>query len=126
MLRIVQRMRPEAVLVHRAVSYGVPMMVPPNGVGNGYPVHELRELIGAYWTHDQMPVIRHEAVRDEADRMQSNACRQDPKEGAIVVGPSEERQTTSAAIGHMEAGRKGVLTRTSGHSGPSACNRDAS
>jgi hypothetical protein len=73
--------------------------VPPLGVGEGQPTQEPRQVAVASRPDDEVPVVGHEAVRQEADRVALAGLGEDPLEGFVVAVVLEERQ---AAVGPVE------------------------
>src|SRR5581483_11713021 len=59
----------EAALIDGPLADGLTMMLPSHGMGNGYPVQELRERAGIDRAQHQVPVIREDAVRQQPRRV---------------------------------------------------------
>jgi hypothetical protein len=103
-IKRVDRMALESTLIHRTLADRPAAVTPSDAMGNGYPVHQLRQLEGTVRTQDEMPVIRENAVRKEADRMTCQTLSQDRQKRAIVIRSGEDVRLTDAAIVHMKEG----------------------
>ena len=74
-------------------------------------------------THDDVPVVRHQAVGDEARRVAGESVREDVEKGGIVVPPVKKRDLSGAAIEQVVVAGTDRGARASGHVG---CLRVAS
>ena len=92
----------ESTLIDRTFSDRPAAVTPSDAMGNGYPVHQLRQLEGTVRTQDEMPVIRENAVRKQADRMTGQTLSQDRQKRAIVIRSGEDVRLADAAIVHMK------------------------
>jgi hypothetical protein len=103
-IKRVDRMALESTLIYGTLSDCPAAVTPSDAMGNGYPVQEFRQLEGTVRTQDQMPVIRENAVRKQADRMTCQALSQDRQKRAIVIRSREDVRLADAAIVYMEEG----------------------
>ena len=94
--------RVKTSLVHRPLADGLVVTMPADRVGSGDPLHERRELPGASRTHDEMPMVRHDAVGNQLHRMQRQALLEDREKGPIIGSIHEDPNFSDTAIDDMK------------------------
>src|SRR5688572_20667934 len=77
------------------------MGVPALGVRERQPADESGELAIAARPDDEMPVIRHEAVGQEASFGPLDGLQQDVLKGFVIGGRVKDREPGIGAIQHM-------------------------
>ena len=107
--------RLESSLVEVAGSFGAVMGVPPHGVRVRQPAEEVRELRVGLGPYDEVPVIRHDRVREEWQPLAGDRFFQNPFEGLVVFGVLEQREPRNSPIEHMKARSGRADTRSSWH-----------
>jgi hypothetical protein len=105
----------EPPLVDGPLSNGAAMMVIADGMGNRYPMHQPRQARWVRWTHDQMPVVRENAVGKQPNRMPFQARLEHRQKGPVVVWAQEDRRLADAAIDNVEEVTSERAPKTSGH-----------
>jgi len=110
----------EAALVEMSVAYFMVMLLPASRVGHGEAGHECRELPGSRRAEEQMPVIRHDAVGEEADGNGCKGVSHDAFEGGEVLVFLEDFAAADAAVEDMKDHSGGGDARGAGHDGE--CN----
>src|SRR5262245_26261281 len=89
-------------LVERTLADRVAMVVPADGMGRGYPLHEPGECQRSLRLDDKVPVIAEHAIREQADRILLQSCFERRKKRPIVGGTSEDHRLSDAPIDHVE------------------------
>jgi hypothetical protein len=69
-------------------------------------------------THDEMPAIRQQAVRDESNRMMPHGFLQHPKPPLIIARPLKPARTIVSPAEHVEEMKLGLLATGFAHQGP--------
>src|SRR5208337_4868110 len=95
------RERFEPALVHVAASPGVPLGVPPLGVGQSQPANESRELSVLPRPDNQVPVIGHDAVGQQPCSRAIDGLFQDPLKRLVVLVFLKDRHPRVGAIEDM-------------------------
>lgn len=125
-MRRVNRKRLEPALVDGALPDRLPAAVQFLRVGSGYPLHQAREPVRSHGPDNEVPVRRHQAVRDETHRMARESPVQHLQEPAIIPRILEERDLSCAAVDDMEiTGFAGGAWTTWHREPPADSNRDA-
>jgi hypothetical protein len=89
-------------LIDATGSDGAPVSVPPHAVGACNKLHETPEIPVVSWPQDEVKVIRHDAVGQDAHGHLLEAQDDTTQERQIVVIGLEEPQLSGAAVHHME------------------------
>jgi len=110
-----------AALIDGAGAGAVMMLVPSNGVGSRYPLHEPDECGRAAGREHEMPVIRQHAERHQPDRMIGEPLFQNGEKGPIIRGPHEQRHPSGAAVDDVKVRGQQVGAARSRHDEASAC-----
>ena len=86
-----------------------PDAAPAHVMGSGYPSHEFRELTWVGGASNEVPVIRHDAVRNQPHRVAMEAVAENREKCAIVRRPQEEGRAASCVVdGVKEVGVDGL------------------
>jgi hypothetical protein len=85
-----------------AGSDGIMMQMPATDMCCGQPLHETRQVAILQRPQDQMPVIRHEAIAQNADKNFGLSFCQDFFERGIVSVISENRIPTISTVDYVK------------------------
>jgi len=72
------------------------------GMGSRYPLQQRHQPRRSRGADDELPVVGHDAVRDQSHRMALEALAQDPEKRAVIRGSQEFRTAGGPVAGHME------------------------
>lgn len=78
--------------------------VPSLGMCARDPVHQSRKICHTVADNDEVPVIRHQAVRNYFHGRFREALPNDPEKGDVVGGTVKDRRAAHRAIDHVEHG----------------------
>jgi hypothetical protein len=106
----------ETTLVDGSLTDALAVAVPPPRVGSAYPVHQLRQPVRVDRTHDEVEVVRQNAVGDEPHGMAAQALIEHGQKGPIIGGALKERRLSHAAIDDVKEPRRRCVARSSRHS----------
>ena len=88
----------------------VVVLLPTGGVGDRQPLHERGQFLALFGPEHKVPVIRHQAVGENADWGFVERLAEDFLEGGVVVFVMKERLPIDASIENVErhSGRCGA------------------
>ena len=105
-------------LVEVAAAGAAAVLVPAADVGDGEPLHEAPELAVGGGQQDQVPVVAHEAVGEQADAGEGGeGFGEHFQEGGVVAGGVEDGRAGVAAVEHVEHDAAGGDAGGAGHGG---------
>jgi hypothetical protein len=107
--------RLESALIDCAASSTVSGASPLHGVAGAESVHERRKRIIGLRPHDEVPVIGHDAVREDLNREMALRLDQYLEVRFVVLLMLEERDSLDRTVEDMKDQAAGELPRTSGH-----------
>ena len=115
-LRLVKGTRMESTRSPNAFESGV--------VGSGYPAQELCQTVRPRRTNDEVPVVRHDAVRNQSHGMTAQPTIQNRKK-RTVIGRSEKHGLAARRVtDHMKETRADVRSPRFQHGAVSFRNSD--
>ncbi len=91
----------EAALIHMTRSRTPVVRVPTLGMGVRQPTEEIRDRVILLRPEHKMPMIGHEAIRQESDGMFGQRFNQNPFEGIVIARLLKERQACDRPIDGM-------------------------
>ncbi len=91
--------------------------LPPPRVRGRHPVHEARQGAVHVWGYDEMPMVRHDAVRKNCHVDTRDGFVEQVLEREIVAGIMEKNRAFGRSIQYVEYQSGGVFPLSSRHSG---------
>ena len=91
----------KAPLIQRPGTGGSVRGMPTLGMGDGQPAQRLGKLFIATWPQQQMPVVGHHTVGQQANTGASDGRLQHALEGEVIPVGCKQRQPPHAAIQYM-------------------------
>src|SRR5205823_8739152 len=102
-------------LIEVAVSNAVPIKSPASYMRGGQALHELAELAILLGPQQQVPVVRHQAPRQQSQRSALQRFVHNPQEGQIVGVGFEDWPPFISTIEDMKDVAAGCDACSSGH-----------
>ena len=115
MFILLNRKRLEPPLVQRTLPAGVVVSVVPLGVGDRQPTHELRQIAVVCRPKQQVPMVGHQTVAQEADRLPVLGLPQDLFEGGVIAVFMKEGGAAHSPIEHVVDITTGIAAQASWH-----------
>src|ERR1700722_14625602 len=102
MMIILNRETLEPPLIEVPLAHFSPVLAPPPHVRGADPLHELRKIFGPARPENQMPMVAHQAVGEDAHSRPLPSLFQDLDECGVVPGLAEDVHPAVAAIEHVK------------------------
>ena len=109
------RERFEPPLVEMAAAGGMMLRVPAHGMGVGQPAQKGSQLALLFGPQDEVPMVGHDAIAEDADRVPFAGLVDDAEEGFVVAASFEEGQASDRPIEGVINKAAGGLASSAGH-----------
>ena len=96
------RLHGEAFQIYRCATQGWPIALQPDGMGSCYPCDEPRESHGTRSTEHEMPVVVHDAVREQWNWMTFEPFTHNLQEVPIILRPEKQRGRECSSMDHVK------------------------